>query len=162
MTITNINKTEKGGHNIDMQELMKLFERRDTSFRDAINNDGVGYFCISKEGYYIEVNDIWLSMYKYKSGKEIIGKHYRLSRTEEDFKELENAAKRVLKGATVNFGEVKRICKDGTVGYHTLAMTPVYINGKIEGFEGYIVDTTKELMAEHDLIKKLYKTAKTR
>jgi PAS domain S-box-containing protein len=142
----------------DMNFLLKKFSKRDKTFKDAIEKSGAGYFCISKEGLYVDINDEWLRMYKYNTAEEIIGKHYKLSRTEDDFEELEEIIKKVLKGATINFGEVKRICKDGTEGYHTLALSPVYIEGNIEGVEGYIIDTTKIFIAERELIKKLYKT----
>lgn len=127
---------------------------KDNKFRDAIASSGVGYFCISKEGYYLEVNDSWAKLYRYDSQKEIIGKHYRLSRTDEDFAELEKSVARVLKGETINHGEVKRICKDGSFGYHTLTLAPVVTDGEIIAFEGFIIDTTDKLLAEKELLKK--------
>jgi PAS domain S-box-containing protein len=127
---------------------------KDNRFRDAIASSGVGYFCISKDGYYREVNDSWLNLYRYNSKEEIIGQHFRLSRTNEDFIELEKSVARVLSGETINHGEVKRICKDGSFGYHTLTIAPVVIDGEIIGFEGFIIDTTDKLLAEKELIKK--------
>lgn len=132
----------------------KIGAKRDTRFRDSINQSAAGYFCISKEGYYKEVNEAWLKLYKYDSRDEIIGKHYRLSRNEEDFKELEENVKRVLQGETINHGEVKRVCKDGSVGYHTLTMSPVYLGDTVECFEGFIIDTTDKRLAETELLKK--------
>jgi len=132
----------------------KIGAKRDTRFRDAISKSGAGYFCIGKDGFYKEVNEAWLSLYKYDSRDEIIGKHYRLSRAEEDFKELEESVSRVLQGETINHGEVKRICKDGSVGYHTLTISPVYVNGKVECFEGFIINTTDRRLAETELLKK--------
>ncbi len=132
----------------------KIGAKRDTRFRDAISQSGAGYFCIGKDGFYKEVNEAWLSLYKYDSRDEIIGKHYRLSRAEEDFKELEESVSRVLQGETINHGEVKRICKDGSVGYHTLTISPVYVNGKVECFEGFIINTTDRRLAETELLKK--------
>ncbi len=128
--------------------------KRDTRFKNAISKSGAGYFCISKEGIYRDVNDAWVALYKYDSQDEIIGKHYRLSRTREDFKELEASAEKVLNGQTINHGEVKRICKDGSEGYHTLTMSPVRINDEITGFEGFIIDTTAKRLAERELLKK--------
>lgn len=127
---------------------------KDNRFRDAIASSGVGYFHISKNGIYQEVNPAWLKLYKYESEEEILGKHYRLSRTEEDFKELEKSVAQVLKGETINHGEVKRICKDGTFGYHTLTISPVIVNHEITGFEGFIIDTTDKQHAEKELLKK--------
>ncbi|MBT3384122.1 MAG: PAS domain S-box protein [Prolixibacteraceae bacterium] len=127
---------------------------KDNKFRDAISSSGVGYFCISKEGNYLEVNDSWAKLYRYESQKEIIGKHYRLSRTDEDFADLEKSVEKVLQGETINHGEVKRICKDGTFGYHTLTLAPVVTDGNIIAFEGFIIDTTDKLLAEKELLKK--------
>jgi PAS domain S-box-containing protein len=132
----------------------KIGAKRDTRFRDAISKSGAGYFCIGKDGLYKEVNDAWLRLYKYDSKDEIIGKHYRLSRTEEDFKELEKSVAKVLRGETINHGEVKRICKDGSIGYHTLTISPVYVNDTVECFEGFIIDTTDLRLAETELLKK--------
>jgi len=137
----------------------KLGVKRETYFRDAISNSGAGYFCISKDGYYKDVNDAWLKLYKY-SRDEIIGKHYRLSRTEEGFKELQETVNKVLQGETINHGEVKRICKDGTEGYHTLTISPVYIDDEIHCFEGFIIDTTANYLAEKEMLKKKIRLGK--
>jgi len=136
----------------DVEE--KLGVKRETYFRDAISQSSAGYFCIGKDGYYKEINEAWIKLYKYDSRDEIIGKHYRLSRSEEDFKELEATVEKVLKGETINHGEVKRICKDGSEGYHTLTLSPVYINDEINCFEGFIIDTTAKHLAEHEMLKK--------
>jgi len=137
----------------------KLGVQRETYFRDAISQSSAGYFCISKDGYYKEVNDAWIKLYKYDSRDEIIGKHYRLSRSEEDFKELEATVAKVLKGETINHGEVKRICKDGVEGYHTLTLSPVYIDDEISCFEGFIIDTTARYLAEREMMKKKLRLA---
>lgn len=127
---------------------------KDNRFRDAIASSGVGYFSISKEGIYLDVNTAWINLYKYTSKDEILGQHYKLSRTEEDFIQLEKSVNRVLNGETLNHGEVKRICKDGTYGYHTLTISPVIENHEITGFEGFIIDTTDKRLAEKELLKK--------
>ena len=77
-----------------------------------------------------------------------------MSRGEDDFKELETTVKKVLQGETINHGEVKRICKDGSEGYHTLTLSPVFVNDKIECFEGFIIDTTDKHLAEREMLKK--------
>jgi PAS domain S-box-containing protein len=142
----------------DVEE--KLGVKRETYFRDAISQSAAGYFCIGRDGLYKEVNDAWLKLYKYDSRDEIIGKHYRLSRSEEDFKELETTVEKVLQGETINHGEVKRICKDGSEGYHTLTLSPVYINDEINCFEGFIIDTTAKHLAEREMLKKKLRLAK--
>jgi len=137
----------------------KLGVKRETYFRDAISESGAGYFCIGKDGIYKEVNKAWLNLYKYDSKNEIIGKHYRLSRSSEDFVELEKTVAKVLQGETINHGEVKRICKDGSVGYHTLTLSPVYLDDKIDCFEGFIIDTTDKHFAETEMEKKKQRLA---
>lgn len=136
------------------QNVGAILAGKDNKFRDALATSGVGYFCISKEGFFEEVNKSWLKLYRYKKEEEVIGKHYRLSRTKEDFEELEKTVARVLNGETVNHGEVKRICKDGTYGYHTLTIAPVVSNGAVVAFEGFIIDTTDKRLAEKELLKK--------
>jgi len=154
-------KTGSGESEILDSALVKAQEKagiktifKDNKFRDAISSSGVGYFCISKKGHYLEVNDSWVKLYRYGSQKEIIGEHYRLSRTDEDFADLEKSVARVLNGDTINHGEVKRICKDGSFGYHTLTLAPVVTDGEIIAFEGFIIDTTDKLLAEKELLKK--------
>ncbi len=132
----------------------KLGVKRETYFRDAISQSAAGYFCIGKDGLFKEVNDAWVNLYKYGSKEEIVGQHYRLSRAEEDFKELEATVEKVLQGETINHGEVKRICKDGSEGYHTLTLSPVYFGDKIDGLEGFIIDTTAKHLAEYEILKK--------
>ncbi|WP_347839816.1 cytochrome b/b6 domain-containing protein [uncultured Draconibacterium sp.] len=126
----------------------------DFRFRDAISSSGVGYFAISKDGLFSEVNEAWAKLYNYNSPTEIVGKHYRLSRTEEDFHELEKSVEKALQGETIKHGEVKRICKDGSFGYHTLTISPMIRNGEITGVEGFIIDTTDKRLAEKELLKK--------
>ena len=137
----------------------KLGVKRETYFRDAISQSAAGYFCIGKDGRFKEVNDAWVNLYKYGSQDEIVGQHYRLSRAEEDFNELEATVEKVLQGETINHGEVKRICKDGSEGYHTLTLSPVYIGDKIESFEGFIIDTTAKHLAEYEILKKKIRIA---
>ncbi|HFB61525.1 MAG TPA: PAS domain S-box protein, partial [Bacteroidetes bacterium] len=111
----------------------------------------VGYYRIGKDGFYQDVNDTYVKLYKYDSKDEIIGKHYSLSRTKEDFEALKKSFERVLKGETIPFGITRRYCKDGSIGYHHITMTPVYEGDKIVGVEGFIVDKTDKKLAEEEL-----------
>jgi len=131
----------------------KMGVKKEEKFRSVINHSGAGYFRIDKAGKYEEVNNAWAHLYKYNSPDEIIGKHYSLSRSAEDFAELEKTFQKVLNGETIPHGEVKRICKDGSCGFHTVTMTPVVRNGKIVGVEGFILDTTSRRLAEKELLE---------
>ena len=119
---------------------VKLGVKKETRFHDVISKSGAGYFKINKSGYYIEVNKAWVNLYKYDSDKEILGKHYSLSRSESALEQLNSTFSKVLKGETVEHGLVIRKCKDGSVGYHTITMTP-WMNGEeIMGVQGFILD----------------------
>ena len=153
-------RTSKGKNELLDEALLKAQKNlgakalEDSRLRDALASSGVGYFRISKNGLFSEVNDSWARLYKYDSPEEIVGKHYKLSRTEEDFAELEKSVEKVLKGDTINHGEVKRICKDGSFGYHTLTISPVVEKTEIVAVEGFIIDTTDKRLAEKELLKK--------
>jgi PAS domain S-box-containing protein len=127
--------------------------RSNIFYEQIAKSKDVGYFRIGDQGFYQEVNDAWLKLYKYESKDEIIGKHYSLSRTKEDFIKLKQSFEKVLKGETIPLGITRRYCKDGSVGYHTITMTPVYENGKITAVEGFIVDKTDRKLAEEELKK---------
>jgi PAS domain S-box-containing protein len=127
--------------------------KTDDFYRIIANSKDIGYFRIGKDGFYQDVNDAYVKLYKYDSKDEIIGKHFSLSRTKDDFIALKKSFERVLKGETIPFGITRRYCKDGSIGYHHITMTPVYDGDKIVGVEGFIVDKTDKKMAEEELKK---------
>jgi PAS domain S-box-containing protein len=127
--------------------------KTDDFYKMIANSKDIGYFRIGKDGFYQDVNDAYVKLYKYDSKDEIIGKHFSLSRTKEDFIALKKSFERVLKGETIPFGITRRYCKDGSIGYHHITMTPVYEGDKIVGVEGFIVDKTDKKMAEEELKK---------
>ncbi len=145
-------KSEFLDHALEETE-KKMGVLKEEKFRSVITNSGAGYFRINKKGFYEEVNEAWARLYKYDSPNEIIGKHFSLSRSKEDFDELEKTFNRVLNGETIPHGEVKRNCKDGSCGFHTVTMTPVVKHGKITGVEGFILDTTARRLAERELME---------
>ena len=131
----------------------KLGVKKEEKFRDVVANSGAGYFRINCDGIYEEVNKSWASLYKFNSPEDVIGKHYSLSRSPEEFEELEITFNKVRKGETIPHGEVTRICQDGSIGHHTVTMTPVVQNKKVVGVEGFILDTTARLLAEKELLQ---------
>ena len=115
----------------------------DSDLQSAIKHTGVGYFRISKDGIYEEVNEGWLKIYKCTTLDMVIGKPYGLNRTPEDKAVVDDIFNRVMKGQTVTDGNLKRVCKDGTIGYHNLAASPVKNEaGEVIAMEGFIIDTT--------------------
>lgn len=108
----------------------------------TVRNSNAGYYRLNKKGYYVDVNDAWLKMYKCEDRKNIIGKHYSLSRTEQDLKRLDEIVNQVLNGATITGEVARRQCKDGSYGKHILSASPVYEGTEIVGIEGFILDIT--------------------
>jgi len=138
------------------QELEKKVKKGDKSndfYAKMYASKGVGYFRIDKDGFSQDINDTWLKLYKFNDRQEVLGKHYSLSRTKEDFITLQNSVNKVLSGETIPLGLTRRYCHDGSVGYHSITMTPVYEGGLIVGFEGFIVDKTDIRLAEEELGK---------
>ena len=118
----------------------KLGVNKCEKFRDVVANSGAGYFKINSDGIYKEVNKAWANLYKYNSPSDVIGKHYSLSRSDRALKQLDETFDKVMKGETIEHGIVMRKCQDGTVGYHTITMTPWGTDGKILGVEGFILN----------------------
>jgi PAS domain S-box-containing protein len=118
----------------------KLGVKREQTFHDVVSKSGAGYFKINANGTYQEVNKAWAKLYKFNSPEDVAGKHYSLSRSPEALKELEETFSRVMKGETIEHGLVMRKCQDGTVGYHTITMTPWIQNDEIVGVEGFILE----------------------
>ncbi len=108
----------------------------------SVRNSDAGYYRINLEGFFEEVNDAWVELYKYNSQKQVIGKHYSLTRKKKDVQDLTDTFNKVLNGEKVPSQLVNRKCKDGTYGKHILSINAVYEDTKIVGMEGFILDIT--------------------
>ncbi len=117
----------------------------------TVRNSNAGYYRLNKKGYYEDVNDAWLEMYKCDNRNNIIGKHYSVAHPESDLKQFDEIVSEVLNGATITSQVARRQCKDGTLGKHILSANPVYIGTEIIGLEGFILDITH--LDDDDLIK---------
>ena len=115
-------------------------EIQDRRFSKSVDTSEAGYYSIDVNGYFIEVNKTWLDLYKYDSKDEIIGKHYSLSRKPENLEKLQIAVDTILSGGKVDSSIVRRNCKDGSVGFHSLTYNAIYEGDKIVGMEGFIID----------------------
>jgi len=109
-------------------------------FQKKLKESNVGYFKINKEGFYVEVNDVWANLYSNTEFPNPVGKDYRLNRKGEDRKAVESVFNNVLKGKTITGTTVARYNTDGTKSYHTISASPFYKNNKIAGIEGYIIN----------------------
>ena len=133
------------------QEEDKL-RKSEEKFRAIIENTEAGYFFIDKDGIIQDVNESWVKMYKYKSKNEILGRHFGIIQNLEDIDEVNKFFNEIIKGySRFSSGDLRRKCKDGSVGYHTFSARPVFQAGKVIGIEGIIIDTTRRNLAEERL-----------
>jgi thiosulfate reductase cytochrome b subunit len=126
---------------LNMEENLGL--KRVINLKKAVAQTGIGYFKIDSNRNYQEVNQGWLDLYKCTTLKEVIGQPLALNRDPADIAIVEDIFNRVMSGETIRSGEVRRFCKDGTIGYHSFTASPVKdVAGSIIGIEGFIIDTT--------------------
>ncbi|OQW95515.1 MAG: hypothetical protein BWK79_02195, partial [Beggiatoa sp. IS2] len=118
-------------------------EESEKRFRDIVENAQAGYFFIDTQGYYRQVNKVWLQMHGYTSAAEVIGKHFSITQIKTD---LEQAWE-----LSIATRETARRCKDGTTGFHTFSAKLVITNDKIIGIEGFITDITTRRRMENAL-----------
>ena len=125
-------------------------EEHKQHMQQAVDDSVAGYYRLDKDGYFVDVNEAWLSMFKCKDRDNIIGKHYSVVREPEHLAELDELVNFVMNGGVVTGKPAKRRCMDGSTGKHLLSANPVIEDGKITGMEGFIldIDETGEL-TEH-------------
>jgi len=128
-----------------VEEALQDSEER---FRSIVENSAAGYFFIDRNGCFRSVNTAWLRLHKYDFPEEILGHHFSTTQIEEDQALLEEIIKRLKAGASVAEGELKRRCKDGSLGWHIFSINPVQKEGKVIGLEGFLVDITERKQAE--------------
>jgi len=108
---------------------------------NAVRHSEAGYYRLNNNGYFEDVNDAWLHLYRYDNKDEVVGKHYSFSRNEEDLEDLNSIFNRVIEnGETISSTNAIRKCKDNSVGKHILSANPVYKKDKIIAMEGFILD----------------------
>ncbi len=130
----------------------RSFELSETEnrFELAIENTNAGYFSVDTEGRYNQVNQAWLEMHGYKQKEDILGQSFLKTQTSEEAEEAAGIVEKLLAGEVFKKGEASRLCSDGSVKYHTFTAAPVYRDGKITGFEGFIFDITERKAAEDE------------
>jgi diguanylate cyclase (GGDEF)-like protein/PAS domain S-box-containing protein len=140
---------------------------RELRFRQIIENSQAGYFYIDLDGKYLHINSAWLAMYGYSSPDEVIGRHYSMLYPDSDLAQAEHIFEKLKFGDVIPTGEGARLCKDGSIRYHTFSAHPVLLAGEIIGMEGFLIDITEHKQAEdrlrylssHDALTSLYNRA---
>ena len=131
-----------------------LLAEKERRFRRIIDTSGAGYFFIDLDGCFREVNDTWLKMHGFKSRDQIIGRHFTITQTSQNLSEAERVVKQVVDHGFIQSGESSRRNNDGSTGYHTYTVSPVYRSDELVGLEGFIIDTTERKLAEEALRKR--------
>ncbi len=125
-------------------------KRESTRLREIINSTLAGYFYIDKDGLFQKVNAAWLKMHKYSSEDEIVGKHFSITQVDMDLEKAKEFVSQMFKSGESQTGEFSRLCKDGSIGYHSYTVRPVMDGGEVAGIEGFLIDTTELNKAKRD------------
>jgi len=129
----------------------RLAGENELRFRTIIENTQAGYFFIDKDVIIRDCNDSWVRLYKYNSKEEIVGHHFTEIQRVDDVGKAIAFVNRILAGDPAYLsGEFSRKCKDDSIGYHTFSARPVVKGGEVVGIEGFIIDNTRQKLAEID------------
>ena len=129
---------------------MELLESENRN-REIIDNTSAGYFYINREGFFQKVNSTWLRLHKYVNADEVIGKHFGITQVDTDLENAKKIVEEIFKGDQIPSGDFSRLCKDGSIGYHTFSCNKVIKDGKVIGLEGFLIDNTDRKQAEMTL-----------
>ncbi len=135
----------------ERRQLQTTLMENERRFRGIVEDTEAGYFFIDTRGCFQEVNQAWLNMHGYDRKEEVIGRHFSLTQTQVDVQAAHAVIDGLRAGKSIPKGEFSRRCKDGSVGYHSFTVTPVEKEGKIIGFEGFLIDTTEQKNLEAHL-----------
>lgn len=131
----------------------KLIES-EAHFSEVISMTPAGYFHLDSNDRFLHVNDAWLHMFGYESRDEIIGKHFSIVQVESDSELAQEHLADLHRGLPVPSGEFASRRKDGSVGYHTFSAYPVMSDGRVIGYEWFMIDISKRKLVEKELQKK--------
>lgn len=119
--------------------------------RRVLEETDAGFFRIGLDGRFQMVNQGWLRMHGFTHESEVIGMPFAVTQVPEDQAPAAEYAAKLARGERVRAGEFSRLCRDGSVGYHTFSAGPVTEDGKIVGFEGFLIDITGRKRSEEEL-----------
>jgi len=136
-----INITERKQAEMELQES----ENRN---RKIIDNTSAGYFYINREGLFQKVNSTWLRLHKYDNSEDVIGKHFGITQVDTDLDTAKKIVEGFFKSDQIPSGEFSRLCKDGSIGYHTFSSHKVIKERQVIGLEGFLIDNTERNHAE--------------
>jgi two-component system, cell cycle sensor histidine kinase and response regulator CckA len=118
----------------------EALQKSEERYREVIEYTQAGYFLIDCDGLIQAVNKAWLRMHGYESEHEVIGRHFSMTQPPQFRDQAIQAVSQILNGESISSAEASRLCKDGSIGYHTFSAHPVMKDGKVVGLEGFIID----------------------
>jgi len=124
------------GFILDLDDAMEF----NVQMYDAVRGSGAGYYRLDEKGVIVDVNDVWLKMYKFDSKDEVIGIPCHFLRPENEKEAFNLIFKQIMQGETLTGKITARKCKDGSIGRHISSASPIIIGNKIVGMEGFILD----------------------
>lgn len=137
--------------NFIAEQKLKESEER---FRGIVENSNAGYFYFNHEGLLKKANNAFLFLHKYNHLSEVLNKHYSDFFKSVDDNNVEEYFEQVFKGFAYGSMDIKRMCKDGSVGFQTTSMSPRKKQGVIVGVEGFVIDITDKKFYEQEIITK--------
>ena len=144
-------RTLLAGYTIDINEQKQIEEslrKSEEHFRSIVDNSDAGYFFIDKDGIIQDVNQAWVKLYKYTSVDEILNHHFAEIQKIDDLETAQAFVDGIMRNDEQYLkGEFSRLCKDGSIGYHTFSARPVTKDHEIIGIEGFIIDITEHRLA---------------
>jgi len=135
----------------ELRKSKEALEESESRFRGIVESTSVGYCHIGRDGLFRYVNDAWLKMHKFSSSDEVVGKHNSIADPPPDQEQINVRIEKLFKEKTILTGEARRLCKDGSIGYHTYSANPVIRDGEVVGLDGFLIDTTERRKAEEAL-----------
>lgn len=130
----------------DKAALRQLAKGRERLW-EILNNTGVGYLRLNREGKLIEANDAFARLHDCQSASELVGVHYRDLVDTEDGAKADDAFRKTLAGEKLNSLELRKRNAQGLMGYYRISAVALQQDGQILGAEGVALDVTRERQA---------------
>jgi len=142
-------------HSENADHALQRLKESERRFRQIVESSQAGYFLLDTDRRVVDVNEAWLRIFKYDSQNEVTGKAVAEILSPEEAPRIEELWTRLELGIPIPSGELKRLNKDGTIGFSTFSVTPLYRGERLVGFEGFLIDTTEQKMYQEALERSL-------
>ena len=142
-------------HSEKAEQALQQLSESEQRFRKIIENTQAGYFLLDPEGDLTDVNEAWLDLFGYETFKALLGKNISMVVAEEDGGRITTLLDQLRRGVSIPSGELKRINRDGSIGFCTFSISPVYRAHDLIGFEGFLIDITEQRRYQEALERSL-------